>query len=718
MVIYNKGYYMPYAFADKTQEEKIHAQEAESECEEEHDKIKTQDNSPEVSDKNSENKNFALTLSAGLCGLQFEKNTYVTNQDTLNFSEVSKKNAIHSDEKLIVRIPVDIFNQVSAGNLKIPTARGATYSGINRSTVSEKNVFPRDDKVIVSIPVHVFNQIKDGNSHPLPLCGEAFPGTERFTASEIPGSDALVEMNNAGKKYHKISVGSIATTVDSSSKRKDDENDLSWALRLIRTTKISQLGIARITGVDKRKFAKSQEWKNRVEQERKVKKPELARELLIINKLTLMEIKAKTGIDPKQLRAMKEYNPRKPRSSASAGQRSNADITDLPIISSGSELTLRQQGEEPHKWAERLLLSSKLSLRRIHELTKINRSIMVKWPIYEIRKDKDKEIKKRRKENLANARNLMMMKGEVSHREIVEIANKTGVDARTLRLEPSYKPEKRSRNMAHMKKPVIKKRRDDDDRILEIKNRIKEAKENSRPSLPNENMLKKNKNLLCQAVDILEPYGRRLTTLAMGIGANNKYYIASSSTHLIPRQREWAVANSVTCVSGQGHAEETLLENNNARRITHIDASRRICLDCELLLATHNISTKTEFSHELSLKNRGVKKTVGPSNNITSTPIDVSCPSTSLIVKPQSNPCNALGLDKINIVKNNLKDLVRNSKDGISNRLLVEWVQEKIMQEIKYHQALDILEDEHGDDFEINDFITAWQQVGRQLPKN
>lgn len=80
-----------------------------------------------------------------------------------------------------------------------------------------------------------------------------------------------------------------------------------------------------------------------------------------------------------------------------------------------------------------------------------------------------------------------------------------------------------------------------------------------------------------------------------------KIYIASSD-ELVPKvQRDWAVPQNIEPVRGIGHAEETLMNANKG--IKQIDASRKVCLDCEHMMVRHNVTTDTEKSGKRS-KNR------------------------------------------------------------------------------------------------------------------
>ena len=64
---------------------------------------------------------------------------------------------------------------------------------------------------------------------------------------------------------------------------------------------------------------------------------------------------------------------------------------------------------------------------------------------------------------------------------------------------------------------------------------------------------------------------------------------------------EWAKSKGIEPIRGIGHAEETLMNANKG--ITHIDASRKVCLDCEDMMKQCHVTTDTEKSGKRS-KNR------------------------------------------------------------------------------------------------------------------
>ncbi len=72
--------------------------------------------------------------------------------------------------------------------------------------------------------------------------------------------------------------------------------------------------------------------------------------------------------------------------------------------------------------------------------------------------------------------------------------------------------------------------------------------------------------------------------------------IASSDKTVPKPQRQWAENNNIKVFNGEGHAEETLI-NNVA---IHVDASRGVCLDCEGMMKSNEVSTESEFTGKKS----------------------------------------------------------------------------------------------------------------------
>ncbi|WP_304413344.1 RHS repeat-associated core domain-containing protein, partial [Mangrovibacter sp. MFB070] len=103
--------------------------------------------------------------------------------------------------------------------------------------------------------------------------------------------------------------------------------------------------------------------------------------------------------------------------------------------------------------------------------------------------------------------------------------------------------------------------------------------------------LTKLQELVKEAHSLLDEYAQSRKTTAIGVDSSGKYHIASSERVVPPVQREWAKENNVNVIRGDGHAEETIMKN--VPGVEHIDASRRVCLDCEGLMHEHGVTTDT-----------------------------------------------------------------------------------------------------------------------------
>ena len=102
----------------------------------------------------------------------------------------------------------------------------------------------------------------------------------------------------------------------------------------------------------------------------------------------------------------------------------------------------------------------------------------------------------------------------------------------------------------------------------------------------------------------LDPGSQSRKTTAIGVDADGNYHIASNNDRVPRPQRVWAENNGVNVVNGPGHAEETII--NNVPNVKHVDASKRVCIDCENMMNENGITTNTEKSGKKS-RNRIVK---------------------------------------------------------------------------------------------------------------
>jgi RHS repeat-associated protein len=108
--------------------------------------------------------------------------------------------------------------------------------------------------------------------------------------------------------------------------------------------------------------------------------------------------------------------------------------------------------------------------------------------------------------------------------------------------------------------------------------------------------LKTCKELADEAHAELDPIAQRQKTTAVGEDEDGNLYIASSDKVVPPVQRKWAERNEIQVVNGVGHAEATLMDSNN--NITHVDASRRVCSNCETQMKEQSVTTNTPLKRK------------------------------------------------------------------------------------------------------------------------
>jgi RHS repeat-associated protein len=114
--------------------------------------------------------------------------------------------------------------------------------------------------------------------------------------------------------------------------------------------------------------------------------------------------------------------------------------------------------------------------------------------------------------------------------------------------------------------------------------------------------LKTCQELAEEAHGLLDPMAQDLKTTAIGEDSDGNFYIASSDKNVPKVQREWAAQNGIQVVNGEGHAEATLMNSNN--NITHIDASRGVCIDCEHQMGQQGVNTNTHKTGKPSKKRK------------------------------------------------------------------------------------------------------------------
>lgn len=126
--------------------------------------------------------------------------------------------------------------------------------------------------------------------------------------------------------------------------------------------------------------------------------------------------------------------------------------------------------------------------------------------------------------------------------------------------------------------------------------------------------VKNEMKLMCKdSHEELQDIEQKRSTTALGIDMNGKYYLASSDAYMKASMRAWANDKGVSIVMGEGHAEEKILRK--CSDIVHVEASRDICLECEIKLLENCVGTTTGFSGKPSQKvMRDIQKTASSSN--------------------------------------------------------------------------------------------------------
>ncbi|MCX8959102.1 type IV secretion protein Rhs [Erwinia psidii] len=107
----------------------------------------------------------------------------------------------------------------------------------------------------------------------------------------------------------------------------------------------------------------------------------------------------------------------------------------------------------------------------------------------------------------------------------------------------------------------------------------------------------------------LDEFAQGRKTTAIGIDKEGNYHLASSDRVVPPAQRAWAKTNNVNVIRGDGHAEETIM--NNVSDVEHIDASRGVCLDCEGMMHENSVLTDTPKTGRRSRNRNRIKGCTG-----------------------------------------------------------------------------------------------------------
>jgi len=141
---------------------------------------------------------------------------------------------------------------------------------------------------------------------------------------------------------------------------------------------------------------------------------------------------------------------------------------------------------------------------------------------------------------------------------------------------------------------------------LLARRQVLKSKKNDRPEI-GEGVVARMKSMCDAAHAKLRDIERKMSTTAIGVDSKGGYYLASSAAALKKASRDWASENAIGIVGGVGHAEEKLLRE--VSDLVHVEVSRAICLECEVMLLARGVRTTTEVSGKLSQKaERDVKK--------------------------------------------------------------------------------------------------------------
>lgn len=110
-------------------------------------------------------------------------------------------------------------------------------------------------------------------------------------------------------------------------------------------------------------------------------------------------------------------------------------------------------------------------------------------------------------------------------------------------------------------------------------------------------------DLLNEAHSQLDPTAQKFKTTAIRKDTAGNIFISSSDPKVPKVQEEWAKQKGITVIHSRGkdvHAEESLIKANKG--IIHIDASRGVCIDCEMLMAKSGVTTDTPKTGKKSKK--------------------------------------------------------------------------------------------------------------------
>ncbi len=106
---------------------------------------------------------------------------------------------------------------------------------------------------------------------------------------------------------------------------------------------------------------------------------------------------------------------------------------------------------------------------------------------------------------------------------------------------------------------------------------------------------------------ISDEFKKRMITIAVGNTDSELSLVGTSEKFMQHEVLDSMKVNEIVATPNFGtHAEEDIIEEATKLNltVTEIGASRPICLDCQELLESKNIKSKTEFSGKQSTKRR------------------------------------------------------------------------------------------------------------------
>ncbi|MFJ1376765.1 RHS repeat domain-containing protein [Capnocytophaga canimorsus] len=112
------------------------------------------------------------------------------------------------------------------------------------------------------------------------------------------------------------------------------------------------------------------------------------------------------------------------------------------------------------------------------------------------------------------------------------------------------------------------------------------------------------RDLVKEAHNNLDKFAQKRRVTAVGINEYGTLFVSSSTPKVDSKIVQWAEDNNITVVHSKSenvHAEEALIKSNNG--IIAIEASSKICIDCQTLMEEKNIKFETETTGKKS-KNR------------------------------------------------------------------------------------------------------------------